>query len=262
MTEDEIINQFMADARRVQLLTKDEEQELGKRILEGDKAAERELVEANLRLVMHVVNRTSIPRGMSKADVLQEALVGLMHAAEKFDHRKGFKFSTYAMWWIKQAVTKSMAQARAVRLPQHVLDEAFQVRRAREQLAQHLHRDATLEEVADVLGITVSRVAFIDDCTTDIASLNSTIGDSSELIDCIADTTHEELPSILSPEMIAALSTLTAREREAVLGRCGIEGGPATWGELGERMGIQKTSARSIQQRGIKKLRTALAPPA
>jgi RNA polymerase primary sigma factor len=261
MTDDQIIQTFLSDAAKFPLLTKAEEQELGKRICEGDRAAVDELVQRNLRLVASVAMRSPTTPSVSRADLIQEGTIGLMTAATKFDWRKGFKFSTYAVCWIRQAVQRAYSQqSRSVRLPQHTTDALMQVRRARTELEQERGEVPSVDDVAARVGITREKLAFLDDVGRDISSLNEPrpAGDQT-LEDTLASIEYEVLDFELSDEMLAALATLTERERAAVVCRYGLDGAdPRTWQEVGDELGIQKQSARGLERRGLRKLQAAV----
>ena len=245
------------------LLTPAEERELARRKDEGDEAAKQKLIESNLRLVM------SITRHYTKADVplldlIQEGNLGLIRAVEKFDYRLGFKLSTYATWWIRQAVTRALAQGRTIRLPAHVSDQLRRVSRTRAVLSQRLNRDPTLEEVAAETGFPVERVKELVELVEDPVSLETRIGDGDSmyadvLVDLAADppdeTTAKQFRRV---ELAEALETLPPRMQHVLTLRYGLGNGvPKTLEQVGATLGITRERVRQLEARALRELRAA-----
>jgi RNA polymerase primary sigma factor len=248
------------------LLTPAQERELARRKDEGDEAAKRKLIECNLRLVM------SITRNYTRADVplldlIQEGNLGLIRAVEKFDYRMGFKLSTYATWWIKQAISRALAeQGRTIRLPVHVADQVRKVTKTRRLLGQKLNRDPSLEEIATEIGITPERVQELLELILDPVSLETPIGDGdSSVADLIPDTSAQQ-PEIetaeraRSTELLDALDKLQPRQRRVVVERFGLDGvRPRTLEEVGANLGITRERVRQLEARALRELRS-IAP--
>jgi RNA polymerase primary sigma factor len=245
------------------LLTPGEERELARRKDLGDEAAKRRLIECNLRLVM------SITRNYTKAsvpllDLIQEGNLGLIRAVEKFDYRLGFKLSTYATWWIRQAVTRALAeQGRTIRLPVHVADQVRRVTRARRVLAQKLNRDPNLDEIAVESGFTPERVRELLELVEDPVSLETPVGDGESLYgDMIEDTNAIEpdvqtAERLRSSELSAALELLNPRMRLVVAQRFGLDGAvPKTLEEVGAGLGITRERVRQLESRALRELRS------
>jgi RNA polymerase primary sigma factor len=248
------------------LLTAAEERELARRKDAGDEAAKRRLIESNLRLVM------SITRNYTRADVplldlIQEGNLGLIRAVEKFDYKLGFKLSTYATWWIKQAVSRALAeQGRTIRLPVHVADQVRKVTKARRILGQKLNRDPSLDEIAVESGIAPERVQELIDLVQDPVSLETPIGEGdSSVADLIPDLSADQ-PELetadraRSTELLAALAKLQPRQRRVVIERFGLDGvRPRTLEEVGANLGITRERVRQLEARALRELR-GLAP--
>jgi len=248
------------------LLTPPEERELARLKDEGDEAAKRKLIESNLRLVM------SITRHYTRADVplldlIQEGNLGLIRAVEKFDYRLGFKLSTYATWWIKQAIQRALAeQGRVIRLPVHVADQVRKVTKARRLLGQKLNRDPSIDEIAAEIGITPERAQELLDLVVDPVSLETPIGDGDSMVaDLIADTNADQ-PDVetadraRSSELLTALGKLQPRQRRVVIERFGLDGvRPRTLEEVGKNLGITRERVRQLESRALRELR-AVAP--
>lgn len=254
---------YLSEIGRVPLLTAAEEVELARRIEQGDAAAKRQLMEANLRLVVSIARRYS-GRGMALLDLIQEGNLGLLKAVEKFDHRKGFRFSTYATWWIRQAVTRAIAdQARTIRIPVHLVETIGKLRRVTRDLGQELGRDPQLEEVAQALGIPAERVSEIRRAAQDPVSLQTPIGDEqdSHLGDFLED---EETPApadvvaerLLHEQLESTLGTLTPREEQVLRLRFGLDDGRSrTLEEVGHAFGVTRERIRQIEAKALRKLR-------
>jgi RNA polymerase primary sigma factor len=248
------------------LLTVAEERELARRKDEGDEAAKRRLIECNLRLVM------SITRNYTRADVplldlIQEGNLGLIRAVEKFDYKLGFKLSTYATWWIKQAISRALAeQGRTIRLPVHVADQVRKVTKARRLLGQKLNRDPSLDEIAVEIGVTPERVQELLDLVQDPVSLETPIGDGDSMVsDLIPDLSADQPETMTADrarasELMVALGKLQPRQRRVVVERFGLDGvAPRTLEEVGTNLGITRERVRQLEARALRELR-AFAP--
>jgi len=245
------------------LLTPAEERELARLKDEGDENAKRKLIESNLRLVM------SITRNYTRADVplldlIQEGNLGLIRAVEKFDYKLGFKLSTYATWWIRQAISRALAeQGRVIRLPVHVADQVRKVTKTRRVLGQKLNRDPSLDEIATELGITPERVQELLDLVVDPVSLETPIGDGDSMVaDLIPDTSADQ-PEIetadraRASELLDALAKLQPRQRRVLVERFGLDGvRPRTLEEVGANLGITRERVRQLEARALRELRS------
>jgi len=244
------------------LLTAAEERELGRRKDLGDEAAKSRLIEANLRLVMSIT-RHYTKAGVPLLDLIQEGNLGLIRAVEKFDYRMGYKLSTYATWWIRQAVTRALAdQGRTIRVPVHVTEQVRRAQRARRSLAQKLNRDPTLDEIAQEAAMTPERVGVLFDLVEDAVSLETPIGDGeSSYGDLIEDDRsvapdEETALQARSVELAAALERLDARMRHVVERRFGLDGEPPqTLEDLGNELGVTRERVRQLETRALRELR-------
>ena len=246
------------------LLTPTEERELARRKDLGDEAAKRRLIECNLRLVMSIT-RNYTKAGVPLLDLIQEGNMGLIRAVEKFDYKLGFKLSTYATWWIRQAVTRALAdQGRTIRLPVHVAEQVRRAQRSRRQLAQKLNRDPSLDEIATDAGFTPERVRELFELVEDPVSLETPVGDGeSSVADMIEDVnsaspdtaTNEQARSA---ELRRALERLNPRMKHVVLRRFGLDGmPPQTLEEVGADLGITRERVRQLETRALRELRAA-----
>jgi RNA polymerase primary sigma factor len=260
---DDPVRMYLKEIGRVPLLTAAEEVELAKRIEAGDEEAKKRLAEANLRLVVSIAKRY-VGRGMLFLDLIQEGNLGLIKAVEKFDYRKGYKFSTYATWWIRQAITRAIAdQARTIRIPVHMVETINKLIRVQRQLLQEKGRDPTPEEIADQMGITVERVREIQKVAQEPVSLETPIGEEedSHLGDFIED---EDAPApaeaagyqLLKEQLEEVLDTLTNREEKVLRLRFGLSDGRArTLEEVGQVFGVTRERIRQIEAKALRKLR-------
>ncbi|MBT9259225.1 MAG: RNA polymerase sigma factor RpoD [Clostridiales bacterium] len=260
---DDPVRMYLKEIGRVPLLTAEEEVELAKRIEQGDEEAKRKLAEANLRLVVSIAKRY-VGRGMLFLDLIQEGNLGLMKAVEKFDYRKGFKFSTYATWWIRQAITRAIAdQARTIRIPVHMVETINKMTRIQRQLLQEIGREPTPEEIAAKMGIDPEKVREIQKIAQEPVSLETPIGEEedSHLGDFIEDPdalapAEAASFSLLRGQLEEVLDTLTERERDVLKLRFGLEDGrPRTLEEVGKEFGVTRERIRQIEAKALRKLR-------
>ena len=261
-TEDPV-RMYLKEIGNVPLLTSEQEVELARRVEEGDPEAKKALTEANLRLVVSIAKKY-VGRGMPFLDLIQEGNMGLMKAVDKFDSTKGYKFSTYATWWIRQAITRGIADTgRTIRVPVHMVETINKTLRMTRQLLQELGREPTPEEVAEKLGVPASRVREVLKISRDPVSLDTPIGeeDDSHLGDFIEDDTalspaDSATFSMLKEELSNALESLTERERQVVKLRFGLEDGRArTLEEVGKEFNVTRERIRQIEAKALRKLR-------
>lgn len=257
------VRMYLKEIGRINLLTSDEEFEYAKRAEEGDEEAKKMLAESNLRLVVSIAKRY-VGRGMLFLDLIQEGNIGLMKAVDKFDPTKGYKFSTYATWWIRQAITRAIAdQARTIRVPVHMVETINKLARVQRQLTQDLNREPTDEEIAKKLGISIEKVREVYKISQDPVSLETPIGeeDDSHLGDFIKDERTmgpEEYATIemLKEELQGVLGTLTDREEKVLRLRFGLDDGQCrTLEEVGQIFGVTRERIRQIEAKALRKLR-------
>ena len=260
---DDPVRMYLKEIGKVNLLSSDEEIELAKRMLEGDEAAKQRLAEANLRLVVSIAKRY-VGRGMQFLDLIQEGNLGLIKAVEKFDYTKGYKFSTYATWWIRQAITRAIAdQARTIRIPVHMVETINKVIRVSRQLLQELGHDPSPEEIAEVMNMPVQKVRDILKIAMEPVSLETPIGEEedSHLGDFIADDDTPEPAemasyTLLKEQLVEVLKTLTPREEKVLRLRFGIEDGRTrTLEEVGKEFNVTRERIRQIEAKALRKLR-------
>ena len=253
---------YLAEISRVPLLTAAQEVALAKRLERGDMAAKRQMVEANLRLVVSIAKRYR-GQGLPFLDLIQEGTLGLVRAVEKFDHRRGFKFSTYATWWIRQAVARALAdKARAIRMPVHVVEKLNRILRVERDLRAALGRDPGDAEIAKVLGLSVGEVELIRRMAQPPVSLERPVGEGeeSELGDLLEDESvrrpEDAVEVVLRTETLArALSSLTERERRVLELRFGLNGErPRTLDEVGQAFDVTRERIRQIESQSLRKL--------
>ena len=257
------VRMYLKEIGKVPLLTAEEEIELAKRMEEGDEEAKKRLAEANLRLVVSIAKRY-VGRGMLFLDLIQEGNLGLIKAVEKFDYRKGFKFSTYATWWIRQAITRAIAdQARTIRIPVHMVETINKLVRVSRQLLQELGREPTPEEIAEKMDIPVERVREIIKISQEPVSLETPIGEEedSHLGDFIQDD-NVPVPAeaaaftLLKEQLDEVLGTLTEREQKVLRLRFGLKDGRArTLEEVGKEFNVTRERIRQIEAKALRKLR-------
>ena len=260
---DDPVRMYLKEIGKVPLLSPDEEIELAKKIELGDEEAKKKLAESNLRLVVSIAKRYA-GRGMQLLDLIQEGNLGLIKAVEKFDYRKGYKFSTYATWWIRQAITRAIAdQGRTIRIPVHMVETINRLVRTQRQLVQKLGREATPEELAKELDMPVDRVRDIMKISQEPVSLETPIGEEedSHLGDFIQDD-HVEVPAdaatyrLLHEQLMEVLSTLTEREQKVLRLRFGLDDGrPRTLEEVGRQFNVTRERIRQIEAKALRKLR-------
>lgn len=262
LTVSDPVKLYLKDIGKVPLLTAEEEIALAKRIEAGDDSARKALTEANLRLVVSIAKKHT-GRGMNFLDLIQEGNLGLIKAVEKYDYTKGFKFSTYATWWIKQAITRAIAdQARTIRIPVHMIETINKLNRFYRQLTQEFGREPTPKELAEVMGITEEKVREIQKISQDPISLETPIGEEedSHLSDFIPDEDALAPPeaasqALLKEHLREALSTLTEREEEVIRLRFGLDDGrPRTLEEVGKYFNVTRERIRQIEAKALKKL--------
>ena len=257
------VRMYLKEIGKVPLLSADEEIEYAKRMEEGDEEAKKRLAEANLRLVVSIAKRY-VGRGMQFLDLIQEGNLGLIKAVEKFDYRKGYKFSTYATWWIRQAITRAIAdQARTIRIPVHMVETINKLVRVQRQLLQELGREPSPEEIAETMDIPVERVREIQKISQEPVSLETPIGEEedSHLGDFIQDDNvpvpaEAAASTLLKEQLVEVLGTLTDREQKVLRLRFGMDDGRArTLEEVGKEFNVTRERIRQIEAKALRKLR-------
>jgi RNA polymerase primary sigma factor len=246
------------------LLTRAEERELARRKDAGDEAAKRQLIESNLRLVMSIT-RNYTKAGVPLLDLIQEGNLGLIRAVEKFDYKMGYKLSTYATWWIRQSVTRALAdQGRTIRLPVHVAEQVRRLLRSRRQLAQKLNREPTLPELVKESGIEEKRVSELLELVEDTVSLETPVGDGESMYGDLIEDVHSETPDeststrLRAKELAQAMANLNPRMRRVLALRFGLDGEtPQTLEEVGVGLGITRERVRQLESRALRELRSS-----
>lgn len=260
---DDPVRMYLKEIGRVNLLTSEEEVDLAKKMAAGDENAKRKLAEANLRLVVSIAKRY-VGRGMLFLDLIQEGNLGLIKAIDKFDYEKGFKFSTYATWWIRQAITRAIAdQARTIRIPVHMVETINKYVRISRQLLQELGRDPKPEEIAERMGITIEKIREIQKISLDPVSLETPIGEEedSHLGDFVEDEGALSPPEsaafmLLKKQLEEVLDTLTDREKKVLALRFGLDDGRSrTLEEVGKEFGVTRERIRQIEAKALRKLK-------
>jgi RNA polymerase primary sigma factor len=263
---DDSVRLYLREIGKIPLLNAEEELELAQRVVAGDKRAKDKMAEANMRLVVSIAKRYS-GRGLDFLDLIQEGNTGLLRAVEKFDPDKGFKFSTYATWWIRQAITRAIAdQARTIRIPVHMVETINKLLRTQRRMTQELNREPTVEELAKELEMEPEKVEYVIKIKQDITSLDAGVGrdgddEDSTLNDFIEDeesqTPEESATSQLLKEQVqAVLSTLSEREQKIVKMRFGLENGKShTLEEVGQEFAVTRERIRQIEAKALAKLR-------
>ncbi len=263
---DDSVRLYLREIGKIPLLTQDEEQELAKKIVEGNKKAKDKMVEANMRLVVSIAKRYS-GRGLDFLDLIQEGNTGLLRAVDKFDPEKGFKFSTYATWWIRQAITRAIAdQARTIRIPVHMVETINKVLRTTRKLTQELNREPSTEEIAKELDMDVDKIEYVMRIKQDIASLDASVGrDGDDEDSVLGDFVEDEeraspedsaATQILKEQLASIISTLSDREQKIIKMRFGIGGErPHTLEEVGVEFSVTRERIRQIEAKALSKLR-------
>ena len=263
MSVNDNVRMYLKEIGKISLLSLEEEQELSRRVAEGDEQAKNILAESNLRLVVSIAKRY-VGRGLLFLDLIQEGNIGLMKAVEKFDYDKGYKFSTYANWWIRQAITRALAdQARTIRVPVHMVETINKMARIERQMTLELNREPTDAELAKKMGLSVDKIVEIRKISQDPVSLETPIGeeDDSHLGDFLADErtmSPEEFATyeILKDELREVLDTLTVREKEVLELRFGLfDGSSHTLEEVGKQFKVTRERIRQIEAKALRKLR-------
>lgn len=261
---DDPVKIYLKEIGKVPLLSADDEVELSRRALNGDEYAKSKLAESNLRLVVSIAKRYSGRTNMALLDLIQEGNIGLIKAVEKFDPNKGFRFSTYATWWIRQSITRAMAdQARVIRIPVHMVETIHKLTRVKRQLLQDLGRDPTSAEIAEAMEIPEEKVSEIQKIAQDPISLENPVGEEedSKIADFIEDDTIKSpaevaAQNLLREQLIAVIDTLTPREQKVIRLRYGLDDSHSrTLEEVGREFNVTRERIRQIEAKALRKLR-------
>ncbi len=262
---DDAVKSYLKMIGEVPLLSSEEETILSEKMLAGDERAKKRLIDANCRLVVSIAKKFKDKSSMSFLDLIQEGNLGLIKAVDKFDHTKGFRFSTYATWWIRQAVTRSIAdQSRTIRIPVHMSETIQKLNKSRKKLMQELNREPTYEEIAEDLGMTEDRVEEIMKIGQDTISINSAVGDDDSgttLGDFIEDETTSSPLDVASKNLkkerlMSILQTLTPREQKVIVMRYGLDtGSPMTLEQVGREFNVTRERIRQIEAKALRKLK-------
>ena len=261
---DDPVKMYLKDIGKVPLLSPEDEIELAKRILQGDEVAKQKLCEANLRLVVSIAKRYSGKNGMSFLDLIQEGNIGLLKAVEKFDYTKGFRFSTYATWWIRQSITRAKAdQDRTIRIPVHMVETINKLGRVSKKLLQELGREPSVEEIAKEMNVEPDKIIEIQKIAQDPISLESPVGEEedSKIGDFIEDESsiapdESATRSMLRNQLLAVIETLTPREQKVIRLRYGLDDGyQKTLEQVGQEFNVTRERIRQIEAKALKKLK-------
>ena len=262
---DDSVKMYLKEIGKIDLLEPEEERIIAQKMAEGDEDAKETLINSNLRLVVSIAKKY-MNRGLSLLDLIQEGNIGLIKAVDKFDYTKGFKFSTYATWWIRQAITRAIAdQARTIRIPVHMVETINKLTRIQRQLVQDLGREPTTEEFAEAMGMEPAKIREIQKISQDPISIDKPVGEEedSHLVDFISNdelaAPEEEVArNLLKEDLIKALGTLTERERKVIELRFGLKDGvPMTLEQVGKKLGVTRERIRQIEAKAIRKLSRA-----
>ena len=262
---DDSVKMYLKEIGKIELLNADQERDIAQRMADGDEEAKEMLINSNLRLVVSIAKKY-MNRGLSLLDLIQEGNIGLIKAVDKFDYTKGFKFSTYATWWIRQAITRAIAdQARTIRIPVHMVETINKLTRVQRQLVQDLGREPTTEELAKEMSMEPAKIREIQKISQDPISIDKPVGEEedSHLADFISNdelaAPEEEVARILLKEdLIKALNSLTERERKVIELRFGLKDGiPMTLEQVGKKLGVTRERIRQIEAKAIRKLSRA-----
>ena len=262
---DDSVKMYLKEIGKIDLLEPEEERIIAQKMAEGDEDAKETLINSNLRLVVSIAKKY-MNRGLSLLDLIQEGNIGLIKAVDKFDYTKGFKFSTYATWWIRQAITRAIAdQARTIRIPVHMVETINKLTRIQRQLVQDLGREPTTEELAEAMGMEPAKIREIQKISQDHISIDKPVGEEedSHLVDFISNdelaAPEEEVArNLLKEDLIKALGTLTERERKVIELRFGLKDGvPMTLEQVGKKLGVTRERIRQIEAKAIRKLSRA-----
>ena len=261
---DDAVKMYLKDIGKVPLLTGEEEIDLAKRMLDGDMYAKNKLSESNLRLVVSIAKRYVGKTSMQFLDLIQDGNIGILKAVEKFDYTTGFRFSTYATWWIRQSITRAIAdQARTIRIPVHMVETINKLNRTTRQLLQKLGRDPTTAEIAEAMGVTEDKVSEVQRIAQDPISLESSIGEEqdSKIQDIVEDENalspmEVTEQTLLKEQLLAVIETLTPREQKVIRLRYGLDDGhPRTLEEVGREFNVTRERIRQIEAKALRKLR-------
>ncbi len=261
---DDPVKMYLKDIGKVPLLSGEEEKEIAKKVMQGDEYAKKKLCESNLRLVVSVAKKYVGKTSMSFLDLIQEGNMGLLRAVDKFDYTKGFKFSTYATWWIRQAITRAMAdQSRTIRIPVHMVETINKYVKVSRSLMQKLGREATIEEIAKEMDLSVAKVMEIQRTAQDPISLETPMGeeDDGKMADVIVDESAKSpiesaTQTLLREQLLAVIDTLTPREQEVIRQRYGLlDGKQKTLEEVGKEFSVTRERIRQIEAKALRKLK-------
>ena len=261
---DDPVKMYLKDIGKVPLLSSEEEKEIAKKVMQGDEFAKKKLCESNLRLVVSVAKKYVGKTSMSFLDLIQEGNMGLLRAVDKFDYTKGFKFSTYATWWIRQAITRAMAdQSRTIRIPVHMVETINKYVKVSRSLMQKLGREATIEEIAKEMDLSVATVMEIQRTAQDPISLETPMGeeDDGKMADVIVDESAKSpiesaTQTLLREQLLAVIDTLTPREQEVIRQRYGLlDGKQKTLEEVGKEFSVTRERIRQIEAKALRKLK-------